>query len=928
MKRISRFLFLTVITIVFIATSRSFARDGVPAKSTATFQIQNDKVSLTVAVDNNSKLLYEDVEAQSGWVQKYGSTAFDVKNDADFLLNIMWTGWSAPGKIENADNVVHLTKKDFVLSGHNEQTLESGGKELDLTFKGSDNPLLIEIRYKIMPGQFYIRKMLSVRDPRIHGKVAGNFLRWIWPVHGFLKTDSKLIKKGGFGQPVAIKLVPKQASGAFFGMEYPTSENEAKVTPAGTRLKCGQVMGRRIGNQWTSSEWVVEGLTPEPDVRQWFMKYVNDIRVAPLRPYLLYNSWYDMEAPQMVKDPNRVMNEKNVLRTIKIFHKRLTEERGLKLNAFVLDDGWDKYKSAWQVSKKQFPHGFKPIINALAKTNTKLGIWFGPIGGYSHRDWRVDWMRAHGYETVGDEMCIAGTNYHKLFKSRVDNLVSQGVGYYKWDGIQFSCSEPNHGHHIGIYSRHDIMQSVIDLTHSVRSEDPNIFLNITSGTWLSPWWVKYANTIWMQGSDYGYTNIPSISQRDRAITYRDYTLYTDFKKDNFWFPIANLMTHGIIKGWLQQLGGAKEPLDKFTDNALLYLSRGVSMWELYISPDLLTNREWDVLAQDIKWAKANFNILQHTVMIGGNPVDGQTYGYAHFSGNRGIIAARNPGITEKDLDFTIAHKLGIDNNADSLVVERVYPNRWISPRLFATGSELHLPLKGYETAIYEIFPVKSAKVPLLAGAGFSVNTNSTGGYSISVQSPDAHEGGARLLNPGIVENASVDGTTVRPGQLNIPAENRRAPVSGIEMTTSSQGTNGTYIHISMNVDSSMQTATLAALLQSKTKSGKIPAPSVTILDNGVKDSVSVENQTGQWGWYKIPVKAGMNKITISVKPGKDGSQWTGSADVWLLGRQQVKVHSITMHLKSRNNPSGMLPLDITGDHTVQTQYRIGTTDLR
>ena len=64
------------------------------------------------------------------------------------------------------------------------------------------------------------------------------------------------------------------------------------------------------------------------------------------------------------------------------------------------------------------------------------------------------------------------------------------------------------------------MESVIDKCQAVRKKNPNIFLNITSGTWLSPWWVQYANTIWMQGADYGFSDVPSISQRDAAITYK------------------------------------------------------------------------------------------------------------------------------------------------------------------------------------------------------------------------------------------------------------------------------------------------------------------------------------------------------------------------------------------------------------------------
>ena len=201
----------------------------------------------------------------------------------------------------------------------------------------------------------------------------------------------------------------------------------------------------------------------------------------------------------------------------------------------------------------------------------------------------------------------------------VDLVRDHGAKYFKWDGIQFSCSEPDHGHPVGLYSRRAVMNAVIEMCAAVRAANPETFLNITSGTWMSPWWLMYANTIWMQGYDYGYSDVPSISKRDRAITYRDVVLHENYGVHDLWFPISGLMTHGIIKGHLQKLGGEAEPLDKFTDNTVLYFARGVSMWELYVSPQLLTDDEWDAIAGSMAWARSRFDTLMRTDMIGGDP---------------------------------------------------------------------------------------------------------------------------------------------------------------------------------------------------------------------------------------------------------------------------------------------------------------------
>jgi len=391
----------------------------------------------------------------------------------------------------------------------------------------------------------------------------------------------------------------------------------------GWKLTCGQEIGEKIGGNWITGEWVVVSLTPDKYVENRFFKYVDDIRITPIRPYALYNSRYDLRAPEYpgVK-PENVMNEKNILQIISLFKKNMIDKHQLQLDAFVLDDGWDVYESDWVLRKKEFPRGLKPISEELSHLGTDLGIWFGPTGGYSFRMKRIDWMKKNGYEVVGKTkndamLCLGGKKYGDLFRKRTTDLVkNDGVKYFKWDGIQFSRSEPDHGHPVELYSRRAILESVIEKCKAVRETDPSVYLNITSGTWLSPWWVKYANRIWMQGADYGYADVPVISQRDGAITYRDFILYDDLRQQEWWFPVSNLMTHGIIKGNLERLGGEGDPIHKFSDDVVLYFARGVSMYELYISPDLLTDGEWDAIGRSMNWAKdAVTNVRVKTISI-------------------------------------------------------------------------------------------------------------------------------------------------------------------------------------------------------------------------------------------------------------------------------------------------------------------------
>ena len=912
-------IFLALLLIFLVPASLAdvvtFSEQGVNGKKV--YSLSNQQVRCSVSFESG-ELKEDTVTALPEWLSKFPAASLSMATDADFLLDIMWTGWSAPGKENNAENPVVFSKKDFRLIEQKVRELPGGSKELDLLFKGANTRFELKITYQLEPGAFYARRKLAVCD----ASNRNHFLRWLWPRQGIILGELSAVKSGGFGQPVAFRL---GEGGAFFGLEYPTSTNLINLKEKGkAEIRCGQEIGEKISSSWIESEWVVEGLSPDSNVKLWFSRYLDRIRVAPLRPYLLYNTWYDLRAPEMVKDKTRGLTEENILRTIASFRKRMFEERGLNLDAFVLDDGWDVYRSDWALRSEQFPRGLEPLAEALKSMGTRLGMWLGPIGGYSHRDWRVGFMRSQGYETVGDQMCVAGERYKQLLKKRVVDFVGKdGVGYFKWDGIQFSCSEPGHGHLPDIYSRRAVMQSVIDLCQSVRNEYKDIFLNVTSGTWLSPWWLKYANTIWMQGSDYGYANVPSISRRDRAITYRDFVLFDDLCKQEFWFPIANLMTHGVIKGELELLGERDEPLDKFTDDALLYLARGISMWELYISPDLLTDREWDSLAAAIRWAKDRFQTLRLTEMVGGDPGELKPYGYVHFQGKRGIVAARNPFIEEQALKIELLPSFGLDTDASSLVVEKVYPARFVFPQLQSTGSIIELPLQGYETAVYEIYPLEEATEPLVAGVTFDVSEEKDG-YKIGISE---REKGGRLLNPEKVSEVTVGGKKVKPKEVVFPAEKLKEPLSNASVDVSSiKGGSVVRIHFILK-DPALE-ATLAVLLEPSGKSIDAEDPVVALGVDGSKVEAKVENQKGRWGWYRVNVLPGEHTAQVQVVPGKDMNEWTGSAYVWLVCLEKPQAIEVSFALAQKISSKRPMPPKPWPVGVVRKNIKLGKFEVR
>jgi hypothetical protein len=902
-----------------------------------TFLLRNENISCKVIIRDN-RLEGDSLIGNPQWLGSYGSVPFVLYTDAGFGLQFTWTDWQAPKKIFNADNPVVFDKNDLDLDRHTFIKLENGGAEVELDFHGTNNPLLVKITYHLDPGTFFVKRKIAVSDTTSGYHFLEKIFSRRGSISGFESSDPHsaamifeensatgtplssgsgetlspgpihLIKKGDFGQPVAFTF---RQTGAFFGLEYPASVNTASIgTPDQLRIECSQEFGMKVGKTAVESDWVVEALVPDLNVKDWFYRYVDAIRVAPAAPYTLYNSWYDLRSPEYPKvQADHVMNEQNVFNIIRLFRKNMIDKHSIKLDAFVLDDGWDVYQSDWVLRKETFPNGLKTIADTLQKTGTSLGIWMGPTGGYSFRMKRVDWMKSHGYEVVGQGrdyamLCMGGINYSALFKKRVTDFVGkEGIGYFKWDGIQFSCSEPDHGHPVGIYSRRAILDSVISKCKAVRAINPATYLNITSGTWLSPWWLKYANQVWMQGADYGYADVPSISERDGAITYKDFVLYDDLKNQDCWFPISNMMTHGIIKGNLEPLGGDDDPLDKFTNEAVFYVARGISMIELYISPDLLKDGEWNAIGGAISWARDRAGILSNTFMTGGDPTNREPYGYMHFRESRGILALRNPFITPAHIVIHLSPEYGLDPQAANLVLEKVYPYRWISSKLYASGTTVDIPLEGYETAIFELYPLQEAKEPLVCGARFDVDNSAGDQYSLTTYDAPL---GVRLLNPEIIKEMTSDGKKADPSRIIVHTDtlDETAVVTPVEVKIQRTGIE---LLSKFTPGPSLKEVRYAILLRPGKGYENQEFPQFTFMCGDKESKTLVQQQKGLWSWYSVITAPDVKTIRTKILNNPKTKEWKGTASIYLICQEGKEGSKMTFTVKSQIPARPMLP---------------------
>ena len=96
-------------------------------------------------------------------------------------------------------------------------------------------------------------------------------------------------------------------------------------------------------------------------MRRAFLCYVERQRPRPYQPFLHYNSWYD------IAWGGRKFNEQESLAAIESFGRELVGKRGVKMDSFVLDDGWDDNRTLWGFHDG-FPHGFTPLKDSAVKS--------------------------------------------------------------------------------------------------------------------------------------------------------------------------------------------------------------------------------------------------------------------------------------------------------------------------------------------------------------------------------------------------------------------------------------------------------------------------------------------------------------------------------------------------------------------------------
>lgn len=481
------------------------------------------------------------------------------------------------------------------------------GESIVLRLEDTPNRLRVTWRAILRDDSNYLREEVSIAP-------TGNDQ----PIQEVRLFDSELPGAQVMG---AVKGSPVVAGNLFLGFEHPLARCDV-----GTRVVCSMKRELPVKNGQTVRYSLVLGVAQPGQMRRDFLAYLERERARPYQPFLHYNTWYDIGY-------GKPYSAADVLDAIHAFGSELVRQRGVELNSFVLDDGWDNPDSLWQFNAG-FPEGIDPLLAAARSYAAGIGIWLSPWGGYEEaKQHRLAYGRRNGFETNDGGFALSGPRYYARFRDVSRGFLSQGVNQFKIDGA---------GNVNSVFpgsSFDSDFAAAINLIDDWRALKPDLYVNLTTGTYPSPFWLLKADSIWRSGEDHSFAGVGS--WREKWITYRDQQIYRGIVQPGPLFPLNSLMLHGLI--FARQAEHLEtDPGHDFANEVHSYFGTGTQLQEMYISHGLLSAADWDVLAEAANWSRRNARVLKDTHWVGGDPGKLEVYGWAAWSPEKAIITLRNP----------------------------------------------------------------------------------------------------------------------------------------------------------------------------------------------------------------------------------------------------------------------------------------------
>lgn len=529
----------------------------------------------------------------------------------------------------------------------------------------------------------------------------------------------------GLGQPVYL--------GSFYtGSEFPIAWNsvEEATKQLFSRYYSGKTLAEldldEDGNYRTWN--TVIGVARSADysvVQQDFYDYIAKIGT---KTYFRkqYNSWYDLM---------KSITAENIQSSFNEIDRGFTNGGVSPLDSFVVDDGWQNVESVWDFNEK-FPNKLYDSSKQVKRFGSDFGLWMGPRGGYGTEGRMATHLANNGLgsKTPAGDVYIGDKRYVDALKALFARYGQEfDINYWKLDGmLRYPQNTTDAGgHYIGggyknMYSMTEAHERWIGLYSIIRKNAPTLedaWINLTSYIPPSPWFLQWVNSIWMQNTadvDYqdGVKRAPNDTldfgnDANEALSYRDDS-YEKLIRDRKWqIPFSNIYNHDPVYGAtahtskkLTPLGPARSQIQFSTEDFRTYLymlgTRGTGFWEFYYSPSMLDDAKWQVNGEAVKWIESNFETLRNSVYHGGQPREGEVYGYSAWDAENGIVSIRNPIYREQSYELKLDRIVGMrEGTANLYRITVLGDKRHDTSEVTNYGDTLRITLQPYEAVVFQ-----------------------------------------------------------------------------------------------------------------------------------------------------------------------------------------------------------------------------------
>ena len=370
------------------------------------------------------------------------------------------------------------------------------------------------------------------------------------------------------------------------------------------------------------------------------------------------------------------------------------------------------------------------------------------------------------------------------------------------------------------------------------------------------------------------------------------------------------------------------------------LGRGCRLLTLYINPECFRNgdRDWAFLGVDpqVGQTQQRHAMQRHTTDPWLPDCARQPYGYAHFCGQRGIVALRNPFVGRQDVEVRLDETAGWNSREAAagdgrFVVKVVYPRHEVLPRVFRYGDTLKLPLNDYETLILHVEPLPS-NTPVVAGARCRQGRLAGDRAEYELFGPPGQERHVAVFGPAPVRATLDDGPVelVRRGdriEFTLPAgETIEAAAEGGQLTVQPSGNGFKLVgRCSVRVPPKA-TASVRLLCDFHGKEQQPLACQATV--NGqpakveiIRKKLEQEGEDSEpdysWAWLKFDVPTGQSQIELTIDNYQaDGKPLAGQVGWWLWTDRLTKPHKLVLEFDRAVVPpiADPLPLPLEMEH--------------